>query len=71
MRACHEEDPTLLRHPSAYQPPTKEDLMKNDRHPDLGEKAKWAMGAVGIVLTYFGLFALLLYPVVQASAPMA
>ena len=71
MPASPETDLTLLRHPSAHQPPTKEDMMENDHRPDLGEKARWAMGAVGIVLTYFGIFALLLYPVVRASAPMA
>jgi hypothetical protein len=45
-------------------------MKKNDR-PDLGEKTRWAMGAVGIVLAYFGVFALLMYPVVEASSRIA
>ena len=45
-------------------------MNKPDR-PDLGEKARWAMGALGLVLAYLGVFALLMYPVVQASSNIA
>ncbi|MGD2122332.1 MAG: hypothetical protein PVJ76_11340 [Gemmatimonadota bacterium] len=45
--------------------------MKKADRPDLGEKTRWALGAVGIVLAYFGVFALLMYPVVEASSHLA
>jgi len=45
--------------------------MKKNEHPKLGERTRWAMGAVGIVLAYFGAFALLMYPVIGASSGLA
>ncbi len=45
--------------------------MKKTDYPGPGEKAKWVMGAMGIVLAYFGAFALLMYPVVEASSRLA
>ncbi len=45
--------------------------MKKTDHANLGKKAKWAMGAVGIVLAYFGAFALLMYPVLEATTRLA
>ncbi len=41
--------------------------MKKNRHPDLANQARWVMGAFGIVLAYLGAFAVLMYPVVEAS----
>jgi hypothetical protein len=35
------------------------------------DKAKWALQATGIVLAYFGAFALLMYPVIDAAGPLA
>ncbi len=67
MQVPHETGLTRLR-PPAPKPQTKEDIMKKTDRPSLGEKARWAMGAVGIVLAYFGVFALLMYPVVEASS---
>jgi hypothetical protein len=55
----------------AHQPPTKEDTMDRNHHPDRGEKVRWAAGAIGIVLTYFGVFALLMYPVLEATSRAA
>lgn len=45
--------------------------MERNHRPDRGEKVRWAAGAIGIVLTYFGVFTLLMYPVIQAYSPMA
>lgn len=45
--------------------------MKKTDHHDLAERARWAMGAIGIVLAYFGVFALLMYPVLEASSRLA
>jgi hypothetical protein len=45
--------------------------MKKIDDPDRVKKAKWAMGAFGIVLAYFGAFALLMYPVIEASSYVA
>jgi len=39
--------------------------------PTLGKQLKWAAGAFGIVLAYFGAFAVLMYPVVEASSHLA
>ncbi len=44
--------------------------MKKNEHPRFGERTRWVMGAVGIVLAYFGAFALLLFPVIRASSGM-
>jgi hypothetical protein len=41
--------------------------MKKKERPDLRTQAKWAMGAAGVLLAYFGAFAVLMYPVVTAS----
>jgi hypothetical protein len=41
-------------------------MNKNDQ-ANLGKKAKWAVGALGIVLAYFGAFGVLMYPVIEAS----
>jgi hypothetical protein len=35
------------------------------------QTAKWALQATGIVLAYFGAFALLMYPVIEAAGPLA
>ena len=35
------------------------------------DKAKWTLQAAGIVLAYFGAFAVLMYPVVNAAGPLA
>ncbi|MBT8398605.1 MAG: hypothetical protein HKO65_12430 [Gemmatimonadetes bacterium] len=45
--------------------------MKKNKHPRLGERTRWVMGAAGIVLAYFGAFALLMYPVIEAYQGMA
>ena len=45
--------------------------MKNTDRPDLAKQVRWVMGALGIVLAYFGAFALLMYPVIEASSKMA
>lgn len=45
--------------------------MKKRDQARLGQQAKWAAGAVGIVLAYFGAFALLMYPVIQATGSFA
>jgi len=39
--------------------------------PTLGKQAKWVAGALGIVLAYFGAFAVIMYPVIEASRHMA
>jgi len=41
--------------------------MKKNHHPDLARRARWVIGAFGIVLAYFGAFAVVIYPVVEAS----
>lgn len=45
--------------------------MRKKDQAGIGEKAKWAMGAMGIALAYFGAFALLMYPVVEAAGNLA
>jgi len=45
--------------------------MKKIDGPTRGERIRWAAGAFGIVLTYLGAFALLMYPVIQASTHVA
>ena len=35
------------------------------------EKAKWVLQAFGIVLAYFGAFAVLMYPVMDAAGYLA
>lgn len=45
--------------------------MNKTDHPNLGKQATWVAGAVGIVLAYFGAFALLMYPVLEASRHLA
>lgn len=45
--------------------------MKKADHLTLGKQAKWALGALGIVLAYFGAFGVLMYPVIQASQSVA
>jgi hypothetical protein len=45
-------------------------MNKIDR-PTLGKQTRWVAGAVGIVLAYFGAFALLMYPVLEASQHLA
>ena len=41
--------------------------MKKHDQFELSERAKWVMGAVGFTLAYFGAFALLMYPVLEAT----
>lgn len=48
-----------------------EDTMKKNDQASLGKQAKWVMGALGIVLAYFGAFGVLMYPVIQASTHVA
>ena len=45
-------------------------MNKNDR-AQRAREAKWVMGALGIVLAYFGAFGLLMYPVIEASLGVA
>lgn len=45
--------------------------MKKQDQGNMGKQAKWAAGAAGIVLAYFGAFALLMYPVIQATGTLA
>lgn len=45
--------------------------MKKNDHPGLARQARWVIGAFGIVLAYFGAFAVLMYPVVEASTRMS
>jgi hypothetical protein len=45
--------------------------MNKQRSAGLGDQLKWAAGAFGIVLAYFGAFAVLMYPVVEASSHLA
>jgi hypothetical protein len=45
--------------------------MKKSDQASLGKQAKWAMGALGLVLAYFGAFGVLMYPVIQASTHVA
>ena len=33
--------------------------------------AQWALGGLGVALAYFGAFALLMYPVIEASRTIA
>ena len=44
---------------------------RGTRRASLGKQAKWVMGALGIVLAYFGAFGVLMYPVIQASTHVA
>ena len=41
--------------------------MKRVDQPNAKEKAKWALGATGILLAYFGAFAVLMFPVITAG----
>jgi hypothetical protein len=41
-------------------------MNKVDR-PNAKEKANWALGATGILLAYFGAFAVLMFPVIIAG----
>ena len=45
--------------------------MKKGDQVTIGKKARWAMGALGIVLAYFGAFGMLMYPVIEASLGVA
>ena len=45
--------------------------MKKRDDATLGKQAKWVMGALGIVLAYFGAFGVLMYPVIEASLGVA
>ena len=45
--------------------------MKKIKGDKLGQQAKWVAGAFGIVLAYFGAFAVLMYPVIEASQHVA
>jgi len=45
--------------------------MKEKKQEKIARQAKWAAGAAGIVLAYFGVFALLMYPVFQATGTLA
>ena len=41
--------------------------MNEQRQGDVKMKASWVAGALGIVLAYFGMFAVLMYPVFDAA----
>ena len=41
--------------------------MKKHQRSDIGQKARWTVGALGIVVAYFGMFGFLMYPVVRAA----
>ena len=41
--------------------------MKEHRRGTSGNKASWTAGALGIVLAYFGMFGVLMYPVIRAA----
>jgi hypothetical protein len=41
--------------------------MKEHRKKEAGIKATWILGALGIVVAYFGMFGLLMFPVVRAA----
>ena len=45
--------------------------MKKIDRPTLGKQAKWAMGALGVALAYLGAFAVLMFPVIEASTKIA
>jgi hypothetical protein len=45
----------------------EEKTMNKVDRPDAKEKAKWALGATGILLAYFGAFAVLMFPVIIAG----
>lgn len=45
--------------------------MKKNDQARLGRQAKWVAGALGVVLAYFGAFAILMYPVIDATSHMA
>ena len=41
--------------------------MKMRDQKKVRETARWALGGLGVALAYFGAFALLMYPVIEAS----
>ncbi len=45
--------------------------MRKSDQANLGKQAKWVIGALGIVLAYFGAFGVLMYPVIEASSRVA
>jgi len=45
--------------------------MKKKDGPTAGQQVRWAVGAFGIAMAYFGAFALLMYPVIEASTHVA
>lgn len=45
--------------------------MKRFEQIEMRKKALWAAEALGIVLAYFGAFALLMYPVLDAAGYLA
>jgi hypothetical protein len=46
-------------------------MMRKHDQANANDKAKWVLGAMGLVLAYFGAFALLMYPVVNAAGTIA
>jgi hypothetical protein len=51
--------------------PEKEDTMEMKDQDKVRKTAKWALGGLGVALAYFGAFALLMYPVIDASKNIA
>ena len=45
--------------------------MKRNDCARLWKQARWAAGAFGIALAYFGAFGVLMYPVIKASLGVA
>jgi hypothetical protein len=48
----------------------KEGIMEKADRPSLGRQARWVVGALAIVMAYFGAFGVLVYPVIEASRYM-
>ena len=49
----------------------KEEVMDGQDAHGIREKAGWVAGALGITLIYFGVFATLMYPVLDAVGKVA
>ena len=49
----------------------KEKTMRKSKHAGIDQRAKWALGALAVVLLYFGAFGVLMYPVLDAAGNLA
>jgi hypothetical protein len=45
----------------------EERTVKEHGRKTRGNRASWTVGALGIVLAYFGMFGVLMYPVIRAA----